>query len=174
MRPTLAWRWKIEGVVPGGRIDRKKGDDYAARLYVTFDYDPADLSMLDRWSYHALTAMGYDVPLRALCYVWTNRAGETEMAPNPFTEWVHMIPVESGPARAGTWTAHERDLLADYRAAFGEEPPAITGFVLMTDTDNTAARRARISATSSFGRQHDEVGRVARPSTPGPCSSSDR
>ena len=139
-RPRLAWRWKVDGVVPGGRIDQKKGDDYAARLYVTFDYDPADLSLTDRLKYHALTAMGYDVPLRALCYVWANRAGETAAVPNPYTGWVQMVPVQSGPARAGQWTTQERDLVADYRAAFGESPPAITGFVLMTDTDNTGTR----------------------------------
>ena len=145
-RPRLAWRWKVDGVVPGGRVDRKGGDDYAARLYVTFAYDPADLSLLDRWTYHALTAMGYDVPLRALCYVWANRPEETAIVPNPFTEWVQMVPVQSGPARAGTWVDEERDLVADYRAAFGEKPPPITGFVLMTDTDNTGG-----SASAWFG-----------------------
>jgi hypothetical protein len=139
-RPTLAWRWKIDGVVPGGRIDRKEGDDYAARLYVTFDYDPAELSFADRVKYRALRALGYDVPLRALCYVWANRAGERQMAPNPYTEWVRMVPVASGTDGAGEWRSHERDLLADYRAAFGEAPPAITGFVLMTDTDDTGTQ----------------------------------
>ena len=148
-RPYLAWRWKVDGVVPSGRMDQKSGDDYAARLYVTFDYDPADLSFRDRMTYRALTALGYDVPLRALCYVWANRPEDTALVPNPYTGWVQMVPVQSGPARAGQWVDEKRDLVADYQAAFGERPPAITGIVLMTDTDNTGT-----AVSASYGDIH--------------------
>ena len=54
-----------------------------------------------------------------------------------------MIVVDSGDARAGTWQLHERDIVADYRAAFGEEPPPIVGIALMTDTDNTGESAIR-------------------------------
>jgi hypothetical protein len=48
-----------------------------------------------------------------------------------------MVVVESGTARLGRWVDYERDLVADYRAAFGEEPPPLSGIAIMTDTDNT-------------------------------------
>jgi hypothetical protein len=48
-----------------------------------------------------------------------------------------MIVVDSGSAHAGKWRLHERDVVADYRAAFGEDPPPISGIALMTDADNT-------------------------------------
>ena len=57
--------------------------------------------------------------------------------PNPYTDRVRMIVVESGSARAGRWLAYERDIAADYRAAFGQEAPPVSGIAIMTDTDNT-------------------------------------
>ncbi len=48
-----------------------------------------------------------------------------------------MIVVESGPARLRQWIGYERDIVADYRRAFGEDPPPISGVALMTDSDNT-------------------------------------
>ena len=145
--PVLAWRWKVDGVIARGDVTRRDGDDYPARIYVTFDYPASRLSLGDRVKYRALRALGYrDVPTRALNYIWANRAGETEIVPNPFTDWVQMVPVESGPANAGRWRDARRNVAADYRAAFGEEPPAITGIAIMTDADNTGG-----AATAYYG-----------------------
>lgn len=145
--PMLSWRWKADNVIAGGNIRRKSGDDYPARIYVLFDYDPADLSFGDRLKYRALRALGYDdIPVRALSYVWANQASETQPVSNAFTDWVHMIPVESGSRNVGTWQQERRDVVADYRAAFGEAPPAIAGIAIMTDADNTGD-----SATAYFG-----------------------
>ena len=48
-----------------------------------------------------------------------------------------MIVVESGRERTGRWIDYERDVAADWRAAFGGEAPPIAGIAIMTDTDNT-------------------------------------
>ena len=145
--PVLTWRWKADNVLPKGDMRRKGGDDYPARVYVTFDYDPGDLSFGDKIKYRALKALGYDdLPLRALSYVWANKSDQTEIVPNAFTDWVYMVPVESGAAHLGTWRTERRDVVADYRAAFGEDPPAISGIAIMTDADNTGGQ-----ATAYFG-----------------------
>ena len=145
--PFLSWRWKVDGVIAGARLARRDGDDYAARLYVTFDYPVRRLSAGDRVRYRALRALGYrDIPTRALCYVWANDAADTRPARNPFSDWVQMVPVRSGARGAGAWTDERRNVEADYRAAFGEAPPPINGFAIMTDADN-----ARASATGYFG-----------------------
>jgi hypothetical protein len=34
--------------------------------------------------------------------------------------------------------SEERNLYEDYKKAFGQEPPMISGIAIMTDTDNTA------------------------------------
>jgi hypothetical protein len=48
-----------------------------------------------------------------------------------------MIVVESGETRLNQWVIEERNVYEDYKRAFGEEPPMISGVAIMTDTDNT-------------------------------------
>lgn len=145
--PVLRWRWKVENVHPRGDYRRRSGDDYAARVYVTFAYDPARLPLPERVRYRALRALGFrDVPVRALNYVWANRADAVEARPNAFTDWVRMVPVERGSAHLGVWREARRNLVEDYRAAFGEDPPPISGIAVMTDGDNTGGR-----ATAFYG-----------------------
>ena len=57
--------------------------------------------------------------------------------PTPWTDQVHMIVVESGPAKRNTWITEERNIYEDYKRAFGGEPSMVSGVAVMTDTDNT-------------------------------------
>jgi hypothetical protein len=134
--PILEWRWKVEGVVEDGNAREKEGDDYPARIYVTFDYD--DLGVVDRIKLTALRALGYDeIPTRALNYVWANRVDRSTILENAYTDWVMMVAVRSGPDDTGRWVTERRNVLEDYRAAFGGDPPPVNGVALMTDTDDT-------------------------------------
>ncbi|MEM8557708.1 MAG: DUF3047 domain-containing protein [Bacteroidota bacterium] len=136
--PVLEWRWKANGVLAKGDVRKKSGDDYPARIYITFDYDAANLSMGERLKRRAAQALtSQEIPLRALSYIWSNDARSDDPVPNPFTDWVMMVPVEGGTANVGTWVTERRNIVEDYRRAFGEEPPAITGIAIMTDADNT-------------------------------------
>jgi hypothetical protein len=136
--PILEWSWKIDGVLENGDVRRKRGDDYPVRIYVTFDYDPADLGFADRVKYRALRLLGFrDIPVRAINYIWANRAPAGTVVANPFTDWVMMFALQSGNARAGEWVTESRNVYDDYRAAFGEAPPRISGIAIMTDSDNT-------------------------------------
>lgn len=114
-RPILRWRWKVAGALPGGDETRKSGDDYAARVYVVFGR-------------------------RAINYIWANKLPKGASTPNPYTKRVMMVAVRSGDAEAGRWLSEERDVLADYRALFGKEPPPYEGIAVMTDADDTGGR----------------------------------
>ena len=46
--PVLAWRWKVDRVLDSADLRRKDGDDYAARVYVTFDVPESSLPFADR------------------------------------------------------------------------------------------------------------------------------
>lgn len=145
--PVLTWRWSVSNVLEKGNARKKEGDDYPARIYVTFAYDPSNFGFFDRAKYEALQALGYDkVPTRALNYIWASRVDEGNVLPNPFTDWVQMVVVESGSTNVGTWVSERRNIRADYRRAFGEEPPPVNGIAIMTDTDNTDE-----SATAYYG-----------------------
>ncbi|MEM9161222.1 MAG: DUF3047 domain-containing protein, partial [Verrucomicrobiota bacterium] len=69
--PIIEWTWKVENAVEKGDLKRKSGDDYAARVYLTFEYDKSKLPFADRIKYAFITTFTkYEVPLRAINYIW--------------------------------------------------------------------------------------------------------
>ena len=144
--PVIEWRWKILNLLTKSDIATKDGDDYPARVYVLFDYDIRKLPFSVRARIRLARLYGADVPLAALCYVWDGKAAAGTSVWSAYTDRVRMIVAESGGANLGKWVTIRRDVAADFRAAFGEEPPAISGVVLATDTDNTGE-----SATAFYG-----------------------
>lgn len=135
---TLSWRWKVDHSVRAANLSRKSGDDFAARVYVFFDVPPAQLSWLQRVKLRlASRALGHPMPTAALCYVWDNRYPVGTIAPGAYFGQVRTIVLQSGDAHAGAWQSQQRDLAADFRAAFGRVAPRVTGIALASDTDNT-------------------------------------
>jgi len=125
--PILSWSWKIDGVLAKGDATTKKGDDYAARVYVVF---PSFLF----WR------------TKAINYIWANKLPKGDRVYNPFTANAAMIAVESGNAMAGRWLDEKRDVREDYISMFHGEPPMIGAIAIMTDTDNTGE-----TATAYYG-----------------------
>jgi len=136
----VRWRWKVENLLQKSDVQRKDGDDYPARLYITFAYEPDKVSFGKKLKYKAGQALFGDIPIGALNYIWDGKSPVGAMVDNAFTSFAKMIVVESGAQRVGSWVEEERNVYEDYRLAFGEEPPAISGVAIMTDTDNTKER----------------------------------
>ena len=138
--PILAWRWKVDRVLDNADLARKEGDDFAARVYVSFDVPQQALPLALRARMKlAKLLYGADLPAAVLCYVWDNTHPPGTTAWNPFSDRVRMIVLRSGGAQAGRWMAESRDLAADYRAAFGTSAPVppISGVAASADTDQT-------------------------------------
>ena len=136
--PIIQWQWKASNILKAGNVAKKEGDDYPARIYVTFQYDSQKVGLFGKAKYEAAKLIyGRYPPLGAINYIWESRAPVGTAVPNPFTDQVHMIVVESGSSKLNTWITEERNVYEDYRRAFGEEPPMISGVAIMTDTDNT-------------------------------------
>ena len=136
----LEWEWKIEQVIESARLGEKDGDDFAARIYVTFAYPVGELPFGQRIKYRFFKAFtSFDIPLRSLNYVWATEAEIGTIEENPFTGWVKYIVVNSGNEKANEWVSLKRNILDDYRQAFDEEPREITGITIMTDSDNTSS-----------------------------------
>jgi hypothetical protein len=136
--PFLHWRWKVSNTYVRGDVRSKDGDDYPARIYLAFDYDPQRLSLLDRAKYGAVKLLyGQAPPLRVINYIWESKTPKDTITSSAYTDWVKMIVVESGPSLANRWIAERRNVMEDYRRAFGEDPGMITGVAIMTDADNT-------------------------------------
>lgn len=145
--PLLAWRWKVMNLIAKSDLASKAGDDFPARLYVTFDLDPATLGIGERMALAvARTIWGARLPLAALCYVWDTRLPVGTIAPNAYTDRVRMVVADSGSAELGRWVARERNVVEDFRRAFGMDPPVINSIIVSADTDNTGE-----TAESYFG-----------------------
>jgi hypothetical protein len=137
--PTIEWRWRVDGVLANGDIARRSGDDYPVRVYVLFRYDPSRIGPLLRLQYNTVRLLyGRYPPHAGINYVWANR-DDISM---PFVRNAHsrravMYVMDAGDQDAGQWRVHRRNIVEDYRRAFGEDPPAEAKVAIMGDGDNT-------------------------------------
>ncbi len=144
--PIVRWRWKIDNVLKGSDVTLKEGDDFPARLYITFAYDPDKVSFGKKLKFKAGQALFGDIPIAALNYIWETKTPVGTIVENAYTDFAKMVIVESGTQKVGMWIDEERNIYEDYKNAFGEEPPMINGVAIMSDTDNTKER-----ATAYYG-----------------------
>jgi hypothetical protein len=87
----------------------------------------------------ARTLTGEEMPYATLMYVWSNHHVPGTVLKNSRTKRIRKLVLESGPDRLNRWLDYERDIRADFVAAFGEEPGRLMAVGIMTDTDNTLA-----------------------------------
>ena len=144
--PIVRWRWKVENVLKHSDVTRKDGDDYPARLYITFAYDPDKVSLGKKLKFKTGQALFGDIPIGALNYIWDTNTPIGTIVENAYTDFAQMVVVESGMQKIGQWVSEERNIYVDYKQAFGEEPPLMNGVAIMTDTDNTKEQ-----ATAYYG-----------------------
>jgi len=144
--PIVQWRWKIDNIIKSGDVTKKEGDDYSARIYITFEYDSSKVGFFERAKFEIINLAYGEYPPSAINYIWESKTPIGTIVPNPYTDYVQMIVTQSGSQRVGEWITEERNVYEDYKEAFGEEPPNISGIAIMTDTDNT-----KESATAYFG-----------------------
>ena len=116
--PVLTWRWKIGGVLEKGDSKTKQGDDYAARVYLIFPH----------WFFPKT---------KSINYIWANKLDKEAVQANAYTGNAMMIAVESGAQKVGEWVEVRRNIVEDYKRAFGSEPPKVGAIAIMSDTDNT-------------------------------------
>src|SRR6185295_5004532 len=83
--------------------------------------------------YHALT--GDKMPYAIIMYIWASDAPVETITANGQTGKIQTIVVGGGGV--GEWREFRRNVLEDYRRAFGEEPWDIVAVGVMTDTSNT-------------------------------------
>jgi len=139
--PVIEWRWKVANTLKKGNVHEKSGDDYPARLYITFEYDRTKVDFFEKAKYEtAKLIYGQYPPIGAINYIWESKSPIGTIVPNPYTDRVNMIVIESGDTRLNEWITEERNVYEDYVKAFGEHPPNISGVAIMTDTDNTKER----------------------------------
>jgi hypothetical protein len=136
--PRMRWKWKVDNVYTKGDIREKSGDDYPIRVYITFQYDPERASVGERLEYGIARALyGKYPPDSTLNYVWTGQEIAERIITSPYTDRAKIIILETGRSKVGDWVEETVNILDDYRAAFGKDPPQTAGIAIMNDSDNT-------------------------------------
>lgn len=138
-QPVLEWSWRVESLIPNADSRYARRDDSAARLVISFHGDPSKLDFEQRAKLRLVRAITGDaLPYAILMYVWASDLPVGTVVPSPHFDRIRFLVAESGEARLGQWIAYRRDVLEDYRRAFGEEPGDIVSVGVLTDSDNTA------------------------------------
>lgn len=135
---ALRFSWKVPSLITDADMALRDKDDSPVRLVLAFDGDRSKLSSRDRMLSELARALtGEDMPYATLMYVWCNQREPGSVVLNPRTDRIRKLVLESGPQQLNRWLDYERDIRADYRQAFGEEPGRLMAVGIMTDTDNT-------------------------------------
>lgn len=120
--PYLNWRWRIENRIKKGDETTRKGDDYAARIYVVVDEG------LLFWK------------SRALSYVWASQQDKGAVWNNAYAgKSVKMLALRSAADSTAQWYTEKRNVYADLKKVFGKEITEIDVLALMTDTDDSGS-----------------------------------
>lgn len=147
---VLSWEWQVMRDFAGTDLSEPGADDRPIAVHVYFSDQKAGL--LKRLGSGLAGMFGVPVSGRALTYVWGGLQPPRSMMPNPFMkegEGALVVLQASDPSVAQGWRSETVDLAADYRAAFGEEPPPLSVVAVSADTDDTGAvSRAQIRGLS--------------------------
>ena len=116
--PILEWQWKAL-VLPPGDARRKETSDQAAQIYVIWPRPPEALRS------------------RIIGYAWDTTAPEGSIFQSRKTGTVTYVVIRSGTADVGRWLTERRDVGADFRRIFGEEPGDPGALALSVDANDT-------------------------------------
>ena len=148
--PILEWRWRVPAD-PESKFEVSAAQSPLARLSLAFHGDPDKLDFEDRTKLRLammLTANG--LPYASLLYVWMLDVPAETVLRSPYTDRVRMIVVESGVQRAGQWVEMRRNVVEDFRRAYGEEPGDIVAVGVMTDPGDDYSRRRTFYGDITF------------------------
>jgi hypothetical protein len=76
---------------------------------------------------------------RILKYVWSTSEPAGASFKHPRSDRMAIIVVASGRQSLGQWQPVTRNLVADYKMAFGSRPENLTAIGVKTDSDSTAS-----------------------------------
>jgi hypothetical protein len=155
----LRFEWRVDALMANADLSQPDRADASARVVLAFEGDRDKLPMRDQLAFelaHALT--GEWPPYATLMYVWDTGLPVGTVVPGGRSRRIRKIVVASGTEGLGRWQAHQRDIAADFKLAFGEAPGPLVGVGVMTDSDNThsfaEARYRQIVVRDQSGQSH--------------------
>ncbi len=134
----VQFSWWVDNLLEGADLSDSDASDAPAQLLVAFDGDRSQLSARNAvMSELLLLVTGEEMPYASMVYAWANEHAPGTVIRDPRSDRIRYLVVEQGNQHLRQWVHHRRDIHADYRYVFGEEPGPLAGLAIMTDTDNT-------------------------------------
>jgi hypothetical protein len=141
--PLIEFRWRVPAREAGeSALQEAARASPMMRISLAFHGDPAKLDFDDRTKLRLakmLTVNG--LPYASLLYIWKLGDPAGAVLRSPHTDRVRYVVAETGTAHVGQWVTLRRNVLEDYRHAFGEEPGDIVAVGLMTDPGDDGSPR---------------------------------
>jgi hypothetical protein len=139
--PILCWRWFVDAPVRNADMAKKRGDDYAARVYIAFDMPDSALTGSTRLRLRMARGLfGKEVPDAAVVYVWDNKHAVGTASKSSYTDRSQLIVAETGGGRAGSWVSERADLARDFAKAFAGHAGRPVQLAVASDGDNTKSK----------------------------------
>jgi hypothetical protein len=139
----LTWRWRVDSGPPATDLTRRGGDDRAISVAVGFAGFPPDAGAWQR-AQHAIAqgaAGNHTLPRAVLIYSWGGTGREPMRFYSPWLGQLGKVhPLRHARSETGRWFEERVDLDADWRAAFGGDPPHLQEIAIGTDVDDTRSR----------------------------------
>ncbi len=137
----LRLSWRVGGLPSDGDLAHIDRSDSPVGVVLAFEGDRSRWTgRQQRLSDLTQLLTGEPLPYATLAYVWSAQHPVESVVFNPRSDRIRKLVLDSGTDHLQQWRDHVRDVHADYRLAFGEEPGPLVGIALMTDTDNTRSR----------------------------------
>ena len=148
----LTWRWRVEDAVARTDLSKIGEDDRSLAVHLIFPIESDTLSFWERLDLGLTRMAAPQLAGKVLTYVWGGTQARGASLPNPHLE-AHgtIIVLRSGDAATGRWFMEEVDFVADFRKAFGYDPPAPAFMAISSDSDDTAGSSLGIVADLEFG-----------------------
>jgi hypothetical protein len=106
-------------------------------MYVLFDYPLEKLSFAERMKLRMARAARREFAHRNAMLCVGRQGARRNCGASSYNNRVRLVVVESGASRVNQWLTFERDVTADFKAAFGIDAPMVTAVAIASDTDNT-------------------------------------
>jgi hypothetical protein len=140
-RPVVSWKWHVDKFpvkkLPEN-LETQDEDDFAARVYVIF---PAF----------------FFTNSKVLEYIWAEKLPVGTIGTSPYSGNIKIFVLKSGSAKPGEWHTEERDIIEDYRQAFGADPEYDVGAVaFMTNTEHTGSSADAVYDEINLGYKVDD------------------
>lgn len=130
----VRFSWNVPQPGAGANLLLPELEDVPVRVVLAFEGDRSRFSLKNSMlSELSLLLTGEELPFATLIYAWSRVNKPGEVVVNDRTDRIRKLIVDSGDHDYNRWLSYERDIRADYRKAYGEDPGALLSFAVFTE-----------------------------------------